>query len=714
MGYIIDLTDEELHRLDAWLATDDGEKNAIILFKAYLKDLSVRSFHIVQIILDGGEPTSSFIRRLIRIEARQLARLPNCGRKSIKEIMNSVCRFRTDLYRVLPDSFELLSKGQGDEEEDDSETFSLQTLTQDALVLTEGLSTRSINAIKALLFESDNDIIKLYKQISAKDFNWRSMPNIGRKSYPEVKKWGEEFKKLVGEHSDVLGTGNDSRTPSLDVAKGDVSEAESAPVMKQLLQNHVLSPLIPDETDRNSIFDMEQSIGYFPVFYALQSFLEHALDERERTVLEDGIRFRAGQTIKTAKMIAHELKMTGESITRLRKAIIKKLESYFRTINKLLQEEQCPYNCEGKNIEREINLKECTSFSRDFIHWTIGSVFRDYKFVGDTYHTLTTPFSNVGFIALVPLELTKAFNFKSFISKLDELVVEKRKDDKRVLLQSIIDQNYKSKSKRKEELSPAVKKACLSIINTHFGLEIYRGSIVFKANTIKALPDVIYDVIRSNGAPMTSEQLADEIELLYPGREFKRESIGNCALRHPKVLAIGRTHTYTLKAWKSGTERGGTIRSFVCEYLNSQKEPIATETNVCEYVRRFRPSSSDKSIISNLLQEENRKFSIYEKEGIRYVGYTKKTYPQGFRVLAGHRPLKRTSEESMNRLVQFIQINKRYPRRNNSDEEETRLCRFVENRRYACFKNTIPEGEINKWRVFEEKYCKFDHARKNL
>ena len=149
----------------------------------------------------------------------------------------------------------------------------------------------------------------------------------------------------------------------------------------------------------------------------------------------------------------------------------------------------------------------------------------------------------------------------------------------------------------------------------------------------------------------------------------------------------------------------------MCEYLDALDNPIAKADDVCEYVRRFRPESSDGSISSNLMQESNRKFVVLQKEGVRYFGYSGRDYGPMYRIIVGERPLKRSTEESMRLLEEFILANGHFPYGNDANEEEYRLYRFVGNRRSAYKRGALQEQEAEDWKTFENRYREYNIPR---
>lgn len=210
---------------------------------------------------------------------------------------------------------------------------------------------------------------------------------------------------------------------------------------------------------------------------------------------------------------------------------------------------------------------------------------------------------------------------------------------------------------------------------------------------------------------MTLEEIIDEYMYQYPERDFTESSLRGAIGGNKHIVPVGRSSTYALAEWNHEQYRGGTIRKFVGEFLDSLDFPIASADEVCEYVQRFRPDTNESSISSNLMQEQTHKFCVLTKDGVRYFGYSSIDYGDEYKVIGGNRPYKRSTQESMMLLEEFILREGRYPYNNEDDEEESRLYRFVGNRRSACTRQVIPLEEIDEWNNFESKYQEFNTPR---
>ncbi len=136
--------------------------------------------------------------------------------------------------------------------------------------------------------------------------------------------------------------------------------------------------------------------------------------------------------------------------------------------------------------------------------------------------------------------------------------------------------------------------------------------------------------------------------------------------------------------------------------------------SICEYVRQFRPDTENNSITSNLAQEKNQKYAFYKKDEVRYIGYRQYEYDECYVLLDLSRVAKRTTDESMALLKEFIETHYHYPIHNLEDEEEKRLYRFVDNMRSFHNRGMMNEDVARQWVEFERKYSPYRLRRKEV
>lgn len=294
------------------------------------------------------------------------------------------------------------------------------------------------------------------------------------------------------------------------------------------------------------------------------------------------------------------------------------------------------------------------------------------------------------------------YAFQGFISDMSDRLSEKKIDKKKVNIKDVI--RFHLKIPYKEEQIPAIEKACHSILYLHYPVEVDFGHIIFPANARKSKPMIIEDILRAAGHPMTMYELYDAFTDRYPERSAVYDSFRGNINCNSNIVPIGRSSTYALAAWQECENRGGTIRSFVEEYLDSLEPPISSVPSIGDYVRRFRPETKDSSIVANLLQERTHKFALYENDQRRFIGYRSATYHPSFRLLTFGRRSRRTAEESLSLLTSFVREHHRFPLQQENDPEETKLYRFVCSMRSLYNRGKLNESDQEQWEIFMEKY----------
>ena len=646
-------------------------------YDALLFFYSVRTNNILQALMEKYPDKRSFLEAFIRMSYKDIASLRNCGRKSIEEILA--------IQTVLsPDHV-----GQNAEVPDfipRTLPSNIDTLLPLVMPRLEGLSVRAKNGFIIFLEENHNSLSEVYATVTKPKFNPVKLKNVGRTT-------AEEFMGLIHGITEYLESFADEQA---------VEEAVT------VFSTRTLDDLqIPAEA-QDEIRNLETNLGYFPLFAAIKAYLD-GLEEEEKAIFDGCIIAHEDQPLQDRNEVAAIVGLSPERVRQKRNKMIETLSEYFATYRTFGFVDKCPYNYQMRHINEEINAKEGTDFTLHFVNWVLASIFEEISPVGDVLKTLTGYYDKHFFIGLVPNDLCQYMDFEAFIQDIEIRLSEKRIDEVMVSLRNLI--NSHLKTQYCDDEMPAIETACRSILFLHYPVEVDFGQVIFKPNARKNNPIVAEEIIRAAGHPLTLEEIYEEFLYQYPERYTEMYSFRGSIQSNPNIVPIGRSSTYTLKEWASGENRGGTIREFVSEYLDSLEIPLATVESVGDYVRRFRPDSSDVSISSNLLQERSHRFIILIKDGIRYIGYAEYEYDASFQVLAGHRPVKRTTEESMRLLEEFILSNGHYPYNNEADEEEKRLYRFIGNRRSACARRIIPEEEILEWIAFEEKYREYDIPR---
>lgn len=674
-------------RLDTFSVGTHGENSLGLLIETYQKllpSMRVRTYNVMKAWQQTFPDIGLFLQHFLGASYKEIKELRNCGRLTIKEILSL-----QDTLNDLSDT-PLPAEANETPEPELEVTKHILTSNIDELLplfkaTIEGLSTRSDNRINWLLEECNNSLSAFYERICDPDCI-KSIPTIGRKSTPEIKDFFVRARLFLEQFPD--------------------EESVSSRVKHHLIASPTALGL-PNEA-MELLREQEDALGYFPMFAAIQLFLDNQPEEK-KTLIDGCLYIHQGQELPERDEVAEVLKLSPERVRQKRNKLIGKLPDYFKTYYNLGFITENPYRYQMTHYEDDINAAEGTDFSLNFITWVLGSVFDDLTLIGDPVKSIGGYFDTDQYLCIVPTALTRLFDFEAFIEDLENRMQERRMGEEKVNLKSLI--NAHLKVQYCEDELPEIETTCRSILYLHFPVEVDLGNVILPANAYKTNQFILEEILRAAGHPMTFDELYEEYLYQYPERDSTESSLRGAIGGNKNIVPFGRTSTYGLREWNNSSYRGGTIREFVCEYLDSLDEPIAPADDVCEYVRRFRPDTSDSSISSNLMQEQSRKFVVLVKDGVRYFGYSNANYGDEYKVVGGDRRMKRTTQESMQLLEEFILREGRYPYHNEDDEEEYRLYRFIGNRRSACSRNVIPLEEIEEWRAFEEKYKEYIISR---
>ncbi len=652
----------------------DSLEQLILAYDQLLSGVKVRTYHVLTDWRQSFPDDRQFFERLFSASQNEILGLRCCGRLTLNEITSlreQLCGFCRDEEQkstttTEPDEEKILLPANIDE------------LLPLFLSTIDGLSARAANRVHSLLKECGNSLSAFYDRISDPDCI-KNIPTIGCKSTPELIDFFAKSKLFLRSFPDENS------------------------VSARVRHHQIISPAalgLPGEAI-DYLREKEASLGYFPLFAAIKIYFENR--PKEEKVLFDGcLLIHKDRPLPGREEVAATLHLTPERVRQKRNKLIGRLPAYFKTYRSLGFITDNPYRYQMTRVEDEINAAEGTDFNLNFVSWVLGSTFGGLSLVGDPVKAIGGFFDTEQYLCIVPTYLTALFDFEAFIRDLDERMQEKRVDEEKVKLQSLI--NAHLKVQYCEEHLPDIETTCRTILYLHFPVEIDLGDVILPSNSYKTNTFIVEDILRKAGRPMTFDEIYEEYRYQYPERDTTESSLRGAIGTNRNIVPIGRTSTYALKAWNHIGEKGGTVRGLVSEYLDGLEEPIAPVADVCEYVRRFQPGTSESSISGNLKLDKGRKFQILSRNGIRYYGYSDRDYGCDFKQIGGRRCTKRPVQESMRILVEFILRERRYPVNNPDDEEESRLYRFVCSRRSACARAVVPQEEIEQWLAFEEKY----------
>ena len=653
-------------------------------FNTALTKVKVRTYNVLEAWRAEFSTDKEFLEHFLSATSDEIHKRRNCGRLTLDELQTLRNILRGKAQCNLEDS-----DLSGEENQPEVEEFHLPSNIDKILPLFRttyaNLSTRSANRVEWLLEECGNSLSKFYERISDPKCI-KTILTVGKKSRPELVAFFVKAKDFLRQFPD--------------------EEAVSAKVKHHLVASPEALGLPNGAIE--SLQEMEDSLGHFPLFAAIQLYFDNR-PEDEKALIEECLDIYEGQDIPERAEIAANLNLSPERVRQKRNKLIERLPSYFKTYSSLGFITENPYRWQMTHIQENVNSSERTNFNPNFVTWVLGSVFDDLAIIGDPVKSIGGYFDMDPFLCIVPAKLIPLFDFDGFIKDIDDRLQEKRINEEKASLRSIIASHLKVQYC--EEELPEIDATCRTILYLHYPVEVDQGNILFPANAYKTNQVIVEEILREAGRPMTLAEMMDEYMYQYPERDANESRLRGAIGGNKNIVPVGRSSTYALAEWNHETFRGGTIRQFVHEYLDSLDIPLDTAENVCKYVCRFRPDTNESSISSNLMQEQSHKFCVMQKGKVRYYGYSDVDYGDEYKVIGGTRNFKRPVQESMRLLEDFILREGRFPSHNEDDEEEYRLYRFVGNRRSACARQVLPPEEIEQWNEFEQKYREYYNYR---
>lgn len=546
------------------------------------------------------------------------------------------------------------------------------------------LSRRANKALMSLYDECGKSMALLYEEITSPEFSLSRLHfnNCGAAT----------LKELIPFLRDIL----------TEIER--IAISEDVDFIYNELFNSKIQAFVASETDVAAISKWSIEHHTFPYFKVIDTIIQN-LPDQEKDILINCLHIYEGERGKSMRDIARERGCSVERIRQMRNNCTLDLIKRFRKLHSVFPH-NCSYPLLVPSVSEMINQKEGVSFTEIFTIWAISTLFPGYSLVGNSLHI---PSWKSEQLSLFPNSLKKLFQIDKFIDSISSLVEDKRYRDTYFSLQELITPFLLHGHQYAEiNLSTDLESWCQYVLMHQFKLYPENGIICLKANTIMPVSEFAYELIKNNGRSLSGEVIILEYKTAYSERKLSAVSVLAQVRKDPRILCMGRSGNYTLAEWKESEHRGGTIRDFVNEYLNSLDEPIALLDDITDYVKRFRPTTSAKSILYNLQLDSEKKYSVYLKDGQKYISFsTYQCSPKLIPYSSTFTP-RRSFEESLSALEEFIAHHSRFPTlRKDVTEEEKRLARFVDTQRLYLRNNTLQKDNKDRWLCFEKEYSQY-------
>lgn len=541
------------------------------------------------------------------------------------------------------------------------------------------LNVRQIHFFETYFTACNNSVCTLYYHIYLSDHTSIKYPGLGVESSAEMYKQMLSLKSLIEEMAINHNLANTQ------------------------LRNHKWENLGIIDSNLEQFNTLARQLGYPPLFKAI-SLILNTLDSRMARIAKHC--FNIYKTPQMFDMIdvATMNSISRERVRQLRGKIFDDLVCVLQKINENNLLLEYSYDISSEYELTNISLREDVAFNQNFILWVLSFFNKNYQLIGNVERAFIKYPATKETLFLVPQNLNQVFDFDAFINKINEKVQGKRFYDERIDLDIFV-KNLCSQNVEDNTFYEIVKE-CRKMLERGFSDIIQNSQICLKQNARKSIPDLIEEIIRNNNGPMSSQQIAETINSLYPNLKQTPKKIGPNALRNLNIVPISRTSTYTLVEWNTSEKRGGTIRELAIEYLNGLPEPIAPITDICAYISDFRENVKESNVKTNLLADSSNKFSLYYKANVIYMGYSDYHFDVSFKIIE-KRQGRRSFNESINHLEEFIKTHGHFPFSSGVDAEEIRLSRFYAITKAKLKKGNLATTEAAELERIDEQYAKY-------
>ncbi len=419
--------------------------------------------------------------------------------------------------------------------------------------------------------------------------------------------------------------------------------------------------------------------------------------------------------------LTNKFNLTKERVRQLKLSFQENLKYGLSVLKKLEEDLQSKYgiDTDAPMIKLtpqqyfKINQKNDTKFSHHFIQVILGyCLSHKVEMVGEFYDVFKFRVSksrkrhNWKNIYLIQNLIVQCVDFTSMMDTLHHEVIKRHAVDKKINFISFVDRFIRSYNLIKSQtIYQLVKKIFLKEFEA---ISIDNGALVIKRNSFMLHHEFCSKALEAIGRPAHVQEIKDELNKLYPQREFKIGQIRSSLKRAYGFIPIGRSSVFALQKWEGKLEnfKGGTIREIVTQYLQEYSEPIKIK-QIVQFVVQYRPNTTLSSISTNLRLKSPNPFVFY-KGG--YVGLENKVYSKRYEVLELDSPIKREDwYDVFSRLVSYLEKHNHFPAPSKVTGPGVKLYNWYILQKKGCLENKLPRDKCLL--IFEliRKYPRIDY-----
>lgn len=655
--------------------------NCIERYNCAIKECSVRTLNCLKDIKHTQNyPSVDFFKFLLDDGLfERMKHVRRAGQKTFEEIYQIAQFIRSNNCHELLNSYTK-----------EPETHTIKSLSLDDEPLIRCLwpvvqesknkySVRCQNVIDRIFNEMDNSLIRLYNYFNSAEFDVFNVKNVGRKTIQELSDFVAILVNMIDSH--IKNEGANSREY--------IIEAQLRTIVG-LSNSHV-----------DIIINSMTLLKRVPLFLLIDCLFKQ--DERNFTIISTCTRVYNGSKVNVDNAV-DSLLLTRERIRQLRNKIfsdtLSSVDLWKQNFDFSYYKQYCETSCNKGDIYKEENV----DFSDDFIDVVLSVLFKsDYTLIGDVQGAIMSFYDRNEALFIVPNNLENIYDFEKFLADIISRVNEKVYED------YLLDINHHMLSYFKNSIRFDFIEDIMGYIRLmlyeKFQLVIEDGGVCFTKNANRTIPELVEDILESNGNIMSLDEIYEVFNENHPNLTKNKDTLRSNIGRSERIMPISRSGNYALKEWEAKGIKTGTIRDLVYEYLQGFKTPQQLE-DIESFVRQYRPSTDANSIYNNISLDTRGLFELLAINDRRYIAISSHEYGEEFvDIKDSKRGVKRrTFQESIDALYCFVLANNRFPFTSSSSDEEMRLGRFLGIIRSKRDNHNLTEEEVDILKVFEETH----------
>jgi len=433
-----------------------------------------------------------------------------------------------------------------------------------------------------------------------------------------------ELLSLVNKHKTLL-----SKPGNIEDKENGASEKNVHTLLCEMLKrNFKTSPRIAKKiTSKN---DLSKGI---PIFTTLKLLIEEGLffNDQERYVFKNNMAVFQNNQVEVLRKSADHLRITTERVRQIRNntyekliskmALFKDIPLKYLDLHRLKKDDALPVV--RLRYINEISDTEDVNFTTDLINLVLQIILEEeYSLIGNIQNKIFQKHvSGVYFWKhsyLISNNLSSCCDFPAFIQHIHNLKLEKAQKSKTIEINSLL-KSYRNIT------NPVLQKLILETASYIVSMEFpdnYKepGRIIIHRNTLKTLPEFIYETIQDAKEPLSIFEITKNIKNKYPNKNININSVKATCVKDPRFISMSH-FKYALSEWEIESERikGGSLRKLTTDFLATRPEPVHID-EIIKHIRKYRKGIFPGNLKTNLKLAGSSRFVFYPGDKVGLPG----------------------------------------------------------------------------------------------